>query len=207
MYNKSNPNLTKAPNKGTNNLKVAQAWQEFIGGDDSAFSLVYETYSKKMSDYGIAIGFCKELCKDAIQDVFCTICLSRKKLGHIENVEMYLLRCLKNRLFDIYKEEKRIRCINCDDVIIIDHDENVLNKITKKENLLLIKEETERLLKKLPPNHRKIILCRFNHNLKYSEIAAIMNMTPDAVKKQLYRSLKLMEQEVKSNSTNYYNTC
>ena len=176
---------------------MKQTWQEFIGGNDTAFSLVYNTYHTNMLAYGIAIGFCEHLCKDAVHDVFCTICHSKEKLGSVENVEAYLLHCLKNRLFDIYKERKKINCI-CSDSPIIDQDADSMGKIINEENQLLLNREVERLLKKINPKQRKVVYCRFHHNLKFNEIAVMMNMSPDAVKKMLYRTLRLMKQESKA---------
>lgn len=158
-----------------------------------------------MYAYGIAIGFCEHICKDAVQDVFCAICNSRNKLESVVNIESYLLHCMKNRLFDIYRNEKRMCCIDYDD-ISSSCEEFFLDQLIALENRHMMEKEVNRLLQKLPPKHRTIILCRFNNNLKYAEIASIMNMTSDAVKKQLYRSLKLMEQDIKPNISNYYIT-
>lgn len=181
---------------------MQKAWQEFIDGNDTSFSLIYNTYYKKMIAYGIAIGFCEHLCKDAVQDVFYTICHSRKKLGYVEKVESYLLHCLKNRLFDIYKIRKNIECL-CLENSIIDQDTDSIGKIINEENQLLIKGEIERLFKKLKPEQMEVVYCRFYNDLKFNEIAILMNMSTDAVKKLLYRTLKIMSKESKATSAAY----
>ena len=179
---------------------------ELVHSNNSTFSLIYETYKRKMHAYGIAIGFCEYLCHDAVHDIFSTLFTSKIKLEDIENLEIYLMHSMKNRLFDIYKEEKRKHSIDYMDNLTNYYEEGQADKLIAEENRQLMKEQVHRLLKKLPTKHRKMILCRFNYGLKYNEIAAIMNMTPDAVKKQIYRSLKLMKQEVEPYSTRYYNT-
>lgn len=164
--------------------------------DKLNLNLIYNKYYKKMYAYGIAIGFCEHDCKDAVQDVFCTICHSEKKIKNVENIEVYLLQCMKNKLYDIYNDDKKRRCI-CYDNSINNFEQNLSDEIIAKENKLLMRNEIDRLLKKLSPKHRKIVVCRYDLNLNFNEIAAIMNMTPGAVKKQLYRSLKLMRQKSK----------
>lgn len=159
-----------------------------------ALSSIYTAYYKKLYAYGVTIGFCEHVCKDAIQDVFCTICNSKKNLECIDSIEPYLLRCMKNNLFDIYKNQKKLNCINYNNNII-DTDLDSINKIISVENQISIKQEVERLLNDLKPRQRKIIYCRFYHNLKFDEIAVLMDMSADAVKKMLYRSLKQLEQE------------
>lgn len=171
-----------------------QNTHELVRSNVCEFSLVYETYRKRMYAYGLAIGFCENLCKDAIQDVFCSLYINRENLDHIEKIEPYLLHCLKNRLFDMYKEQKRMNC-TCYDNLIIDQDDDSIGKIINEENELLMKEEIERLLKRLNSKQKKIVYCRYHHNLKFDEIATVMDMSADAVKKMLYRSLKLLEQD------------
>ena len=168
----------------------------------TTFTTIYSTYYKKMYTYGIAIGFCEHLCKDAVQDVFCTIFNSKKSLDYVDNVESYLLHCMKNRLFDIYKERKKINCI-CHDNVIIDQEEDSMGKIINEENQEIIKKQIDRLLKKLESKQRKIVYCRFHHNLKFNEIGGLMDMSPDAVKKLLYRTLKTMRRESEAYSMGY----
>lgn len=177
-----------------------------INSDNSIFSSIYKAYRSKMFAYGISIGFCEYLCHDAVHDVFSTLFISKKTLDHIENLETYLMKCMKNRLFDIYKNERRKHSIDYDENTN-SYEEGLIDKLIAEENRQMMEKEVDRLLRKLPSKHRKIIVCRFNNNLKYDEIATIMNMTSDAVKKQLYRSLKLMEQEVKPSLIRCYNTC
>lgn len=176
------------------------AWCKFIEGNNDALALIYETYYKRMCAYGIAIGFCEYICKDAAQDVFCAICDSKGKLEHVDNVESYLLHCMKNRLFDIHNAEQKIICISCDN-LIVDQEANLIGKIINAEKQLLIKEELGRLYIKLNPKQKKVLFCRYFHNLKFKEIAVIMNMSPTAVKSLLYRTLKIMKQESEASST------
>ena len=178
----------------------------FTDTNNSAFSSIYNAYYSKMYAYGIAIGFCEHICKDAVQDVFCTIYANKEKLEQVDNVEAYLLHCLKNRLFDIYRNEKRKLLIDEEEVAKQYAEEGFMDKIIAEENSELMEKEVNRLLQKLPTRHRKIILCRYNYNLKFDEIAEVMNMNADAVKKQLYRSLKLLSQEGKTYTSSYYNT-
>ena len=148
-------------------IPINQTWLKFIEGDDTAFSQIYKAYYKKLHAYGLAIGFNEDICNDAIQDVFLNIFLSRKKINYIENVEFYLIRSLKNRLFDIYKIENKISKVNYDEIIIA-QEENVVERIINEENQLLVKEKVEKILKKLKPRHKRIIVtnqCQKEHNL------------------------------------------
>lgn len=169
------------------------AWQKFLKGDETSFSQFYGEYFKELFAYGIKLGFDKETCRDAIQDVFFNIYVSRNKLTRIRNIEFYLLHCMKNRLFDIYNEEIRIAKIDYREVVS-ENEQTIAEKLIKNEQQQLIQSEVTRLLKELPGKQRKIIYFRYNLNLNYHEIGAIMEMNPASVKKSLQRALKKMKE-------------
>lgn len=53
--------------------KSEEIWGEFLSkGDESSFAELYDYYSDKLFSYGISLGFEREICKDAVQDVFIT---------------------------------------------------------------------------------------------------------------------------------------
>lgn len=169
----------------------AGLWHSFLDGDDSAFSLIYEQFFSKLYAYGLKLGFNEETCKDAIHDVFYNIFLSRKNLRHVDNIEFYLLQSIRNRLFNTYNKEKNTDNIGLESAIL-DKDELIIERIIKNESELQIKETIEKLLLTLSPKQKKIIHYRYVLNLKYNEIAIIFDMSPDAVKKVVKRSLKKM---------------
>ncbi|SFK47964.1 RNA polymerase sigma factor, sigma-70 family [Porphyromonadaceae bacterium KH3CP3RA] len=167
------------------------SWKEFLQGDEKAFSSLYRSYFNELFAYGLKIGFDEEVCKDAIQDVFYRIYISRNQLTHIRNIESYLLHCLKNRLFDIHNLETKINHINYND-IILESENSVVEKIIEEETELQWESKIKQSLKTLPPKQRKIIYYHYQLNLSFDEIAALLDMTPEAVKKSTYRALQKM---------------
>lgn len=167
-------------------------------GENSAFSLLYEDFSPKLYNYAIKLGFNEEVSKDAIHDIFYAIFTSRKKLTHIENIEFYLLHCLKNRLFDLYRKEQVTNNLIHDE-IVLDSSEIIIEQIIKNEAEMQMKNTVNQLLQKLTQKQRKIIHYKYVLNLKYSEIAIIMEITPDAVKKIMQRALKTMRNDNKTS--------
>lgn len=171
-----------------------EAWLKFLEGDEISFSELYHAYFNELFAYALKIGFDEETCKDAIQDIFFKIYVSKSKLRHIQNIEFYLLHCLKNRLFDIYNKESKISEINYND-IITENDSNIIERIIKEERELQIENEIIQLLKILPPKQRKIIKYHYQLNLSHTEIGELLDLSPEAVKKSIYRSLKKMKEK------------
>ncbi len=81
---------------------INSTWQQFLeNGDETTFSVLYNCYVEDMYSYGISLGFQKEICKDAVQDVFYKLYISRKELCHITNGAAYIFKSYKHRLIDI----------------------------------------------------------------------------------------------------------
>lgn len=177
---------------------ILSSWRNFLKGDDSAFSLIYKEFFEGLYAYGLKLGFNEEVCKDAIHDVFYAVFTSRKKLGHVENIEFYLFHCLKNRLFDLYRGEGATDNLNHDE-IVLDSSEIIIEQIIKNEAEMQMKNTVNLLLKKLTQKQRKVIHYKYVLNLKYSEIAIIMDISPDAVKKMLRRALDTMRNDNKTS--------
>ncbi|MGI6572179.1 MAG: RNA polymerase sigma factor [Fermentimonas sp.] len=171
-------------------------WNNFLDGDTSAFSSIYKEFFEKLYVYGLKLGFNEEVCKDAIQDVFYTIFTSRKKLNHVENIEFYLFRCLKNRLLDQYSKEVTTDILNHDE-LILDSNEIIIEQIIKNEAEMQMKNTVNLLFKKLTKKQRKVIHYKYVLNLTYNEIAIIMDVSPDAVKKMVRRALDAMRNDDK----------
>lgn len=173
-------------------------WQNFLRGDNSAFSLIYKNFFKELYAYGLRLGFNEEMCKDAIHDVFYKVFISKKQLTNVENIEFYLLHSLKNRLFDLYREEKAIDSFSHDEVVR-DNSETIIEQIIKNEVEVQMKDTVNLLLQRLTLKQRKVIHYKYVLNLKYGEIAIIMDITPDAVKKMLRRALNTMRDDNKTS--------
>lgn len=169
---------------------VTNSWHSFIEGNDSAFDEIYSQYFTELFAYGIKLGFDNDSCKDAIQDVFFNIYTSKNKLKHIKNIEFYLLRCLKNKLFDFHANEIQLNNINENELLLPDNSLTIIDEIIHEEKQVLLKEKLNRILKILSPKQKKIIYYYYNLDLDYNEIALILNNSPESVRKTIYRSLK-----------------
>ncbi len=168
------------------------AWQKFLKGDESSFSQLYSEYFKELYAYGTRLGFDKEMCKDAIQDVFYAVYANRQRMSHIDNIEFYLLHALKNRLLSLYGKETKIQKVDYREVHLKQENDPV-DEIIHDEKQAHLKTKVKRLLEKLPPKQQKIIHYYYNLKLSYDEIAIALDMNVPSVKKSLYRALKKLQ--------------
>lgn len=171
-----------------------EAWIKFLQGDESSFPDIYHAYFGELFAYALKIGFDEETSKDAIQDVFFKIYVSKSKLTHIQNIEYYLLHALKNRLFDIYNLENRIHNLNYHD-LFIENENSIAEQIIIREKQTQMESEVAHLLQSLPSKQRKIIHYHFQLNLSFSEIGELLHISPETVRKSVYRAIKKLKEK------------
>ena len=57
--------------------------------------------AQDMYSYGMLFTTNSELVKDCLHDVFIKIHRNRKKLSQVDNIRLYLLKAMKNYLFNV----------------------------------------------------------------------------------------------------------
>ena len=166
-------------------------FSKFIEGDDEAFSFFYEFFINDLYAYGISLGGEKEVVKDAIQDLFLKIYFEEKNFSSIDHLKYFLLKSIKNRLYNIYKS-KAVSASTAisEDVLEFSIATTVLDEIIDEEDRTIIKQQVDALLLNLTARQKEAIYLRFIQELEYEEIAEIMNITQHAARKLISRSLK-----------------
>jgi RNA polymerase sigma factor (sigma-70 family) len=161
---------------------------------------IYRTYVHDLFTYALNLGFNREVSMDAIHDVFYKICLDEKRLRHVTNIRFYLLRALKNRLLNMYKQEKETSGlpveISTDDMPFTVH-VTIEEEIIQMEEDEKIRLKVEKLLAGLTDRQREIIHLRYMQKCDYDEIARLMQITPPACRKLLHNAIA----KLKKNSS------
>lgn len=171
-------------------------WKFFLEkGDQSSFSIIYNSHADDLFSYGISLGFQKESCKDAIQDTFYKLFISKDNLHHVENITAYIFKSFKHRLIDLTKKQTRGEAIeSVTDSFTINV--TVLDDIIDSENSAIIKEKVTSLLNKLTANQREVVYLKYMVGLEHKEIADILNIQEDSSRKLLYRAIEKLRKQV-----------
>lgn len=167
-------------------------WREFIEkGDEHSFSVIYNNRVDDLYSYGISLGFNKELCKDAIQDTFYKLYITREKLQHVENITAYLFMTFKHRLFDLNKVERRGESIDSVTDSFTIH-VTVLEEIIDLENSEIVKMKVTSMLNRLTVSQREIVYLKYMAGLQHREIAEMLGINEESARKLLYRAMEKM---------------
>lgn len=156
-------------------------------------------YVNDLYSYALHLGFEDETCKDAIHDVFCRLCANKDDLHAVRNMRFYLLRALKNRLLDIYKQRKETTELppeaEWQDIPFTIHI-TVEDKLIQSEEDEQNKTLLEEMLRPLTGRQREIIYLRYTQECDYEEIAQIMNITVHSCRKLFYKAITRMRGSV-----------
>ncbi|WP_299991546.1 sigma-70 family RNA polymerase sigma factor [uncultured Pontibacter sp.] len=175
-----------------------EVWSRFKAGSEDDFSLLYRHFAPIMLRYGNRITPDKELIRDCLQQVFFSLWKSRESIGSPANVQHYLLKSIRN---EIIKKNNRARLHdplpeNYHFELEDSHEQTLIQLQTAE----LTRERISELLSQLPARQREVIFLKYYANLKYEEIAAIMDIGQDSVYKTTYKAIARLQQLLQ-NST------
>lgn len=153
---------------------------------------LYNQCVNDLFTYGLYLGFDENTVKDAIHDVFVKITSESERLTDIDNIKFYLFRSLKNRLFDIYKKEKRHtqfdQIININERPFTIH-VNVEDLLIEKEEKQQIKNEIEQMLDALTSRQREIIYLRYVQEYDYEQISELLQISVHGCRKLVSKAI------------------
>jgi RNA polymerase sigma factor (sigma-70 family) len=142
----------------------------------------------------VNLGFDREVAMDAIHDVFYKICLDEKILSQVTNIRFYLLRALKNRLLNIYKQKREVTELpvegsRAEEEIPFSIHVTVEDMMIEAEEQEKIRLKVEQLLQTLTDRQREIIYLRYTQDCDYEEIAQLMHITVPACRKLIHKTI------------------
>lgn len=164
-------------------------WENFLCGDDEAYTYIYREYSQALYAYGMHFTSDKGLVEDCIQDVFIKIFQNRRHLQSTDNIKLYLFIALKNKLFNIFRKDIKYSQIDSlESVFAAEY--TIEDEIIENEREQFLNEKMIRMLEVLSPRQKEIIYYRFVEGLSYEEICQIMDMNYQSTQNLIQRSLK-----------------
>ena len=165
---------------------------EFLAGDDNAYSSIYKLYAKDLYSFGLSIHPNPGMIEDAIHDIFVEIYSNKQNLAKVENLKFYFMAAFRNRLFSLLKKQSfLVPIIDKETYELTERDcqEMWIEKESISEKELLVKN----LLSELNQNQREAIYHRFVEGHSLEEIALLMNINYQSAKNLIHRSIKKLK--------------
>ena len=132
----------------------------------------------------------KIINKDDVEDLTNNVYLSFAEQYHkIENLEFWLRRVLFLNFVNWYKKNKARKTIDINELYNLSEGKTNPGDSVDVQRILDI-------VNTLSEDKQRIIKLRFYEDLKFVEIAAILNRSEDAVKKMFYRTIKELKNKL-----------
>lgn len=164
-------------------------------GDQAAYTEIFKRYSKILINHAYKILENQDEANDVIQEVFLAIWNKRHELVITGSLSSYLYKSVKNRVLNHIAHEKVVSryADSISDFIEQDYVFADSNLREKELEAIIAKE-----IALLPEKMREVFLLRKVEELSYDEIALQLNITDKTAKQQVYNSLKILREKLKS---------
>ena len=176
-------------------------WNAFREGSESAFVALYSMYYRHLLNYGRRFGVDAATTEDAIHDVFIDLWNYRQTLIQPQSVQFYLLKTFRNRLVkQLTEQQRRSANVNVEEQFGLLPPEPSIEDRLLEEGLSQEQHEYIQLsFKALSPRQREVLYLRYFTELSYDEICAVMGITYNTARTQLYQALKALRKKMESS--------
>ncbi len=162
-------------------------------GDIDKMGLLYQRYNRQLYSFIFHMTRNREVSEDMVQNTFYKMLKYRNGFTGYGEFKTWMYHVARNTLNDHFRKVKRTPAQNSLEGFeeIISSEQFADEQLEKQHDLKIL----DMAMKNLSDENRELlVLCRFQE-LKYNEIATILNITEGAVKVRVHRALN----QLKSN--------
>lgn len=158
---------------------------QVANGKLDVLSILFDRYNVRIYNFFNKMLQDKMISEDLTQDVFVKILKYRKSYKE-GNFTSWIYTIARNIFSTHYQKQKKEQ-VNVSNVEI-KSDERVVTENNSEEI-----EHLHRVLQKLKPNERELIVMHRFQEIQYSQMAEILESTENAVKVKTHRALKKLK--------------
>lgn len=150
-------------------------------GEEDAFKLLVNTFSKKLLAYAISLTGNHSLAKDIVQEVFISTYEYRKKIDPNYPIQSFLFKTAYNKFINKYYEKKAEDKLKEKYLLTL---RSIVDDIKDDDFVQTIKR-IENSIENLPQKCRQIFILSKKEGLTNVEIAEYLKISPKTVEAQM----------------------
>jgi len=173
--------------QGANNHDII--FNQIKSGNKLAFNSLFDDFYTELCEFSFRIIGSKELAEEVVADVFANIWIKRDRIIITTSLRAYLYKSTKNMTIS-YLRKKKVETIPLDDILPFQASQN-----SDPEQNIVMKEKMasyENILSIIPNKSRIVFKMHRIDNLKYREIATILDISQKTVEKHMGKALKIL---------------
>ena len=162
---------------------------ELRDGNQQSASIIYDRYSKRLYNYFVKVSMDREAGYDLMQTTFYRMIKYRQTFKKDNKFESWIFRIARNVFNDHLKKNRVLTSdyIDVNQIDVVEKDEDRSGSVENEQKL-------QWALAKLPAESREILILSRFQDMKYEQIAKIMNLSVSAVKVKVHRSIKKLRE-------------
>ena len=159
--------------------------------DKVAFKALFNDYYQKLCDFSYMIIKRRDLSEEVVADVFSNLWIKRERIEIKTSLKAYLYKSTKNMTIS-YIRKRKLEYENLEYIILnkASGDLDPEQKIIQRENI----EAVHNILSIIPGKSKIVFKMHRIDNLKYREIAEILEISNKSVEKHMGKAIKIMSE-------------
>jgi RNA polymerase sigma-70 factor (ECF subfamily) len=164
-------------------------------GNEKAFAVLVERTWNNIFLQALTYLKSTQAAQDMVQDVFIKIWQNRKKLPDLESFDSFLFIIARNHIISALRKKTLFPLVPDD--LEIEEKNYLPDKALSQKNLAAL---IARGIDLLPQQQKKAYLLSRDQGLSHEEIAATMQVSKEAAKKNICRALNFLRTYLKTHS-------
>jgi len=150
--------------------------------DEDAFKQLFELYADRLFRFAKSLLKDRFLAEEAVSDVFYKVWLHRSSLENHTTIKAYLFKATYNTSLNYLDEVRRKKVVSLDEIDVdLGTDLCPESELINKE----LKEIIEAAIESLPPRCKMIYRMAKVEQMKYKEIAVLLEISVKTIDHQL----------------------
>jgi len=165
---------------GSNDILILR---KVASGDETAFKQLFMEWQPFLSSHIYRITESRELTEEIVQDIFLKIWQTRETLDKIENFKAYLVVISKNQALNVLRQRATMARQHRDWEMEQRKSDGPPDPHSIYYTLI------DEAINSLSARQREVYLLHRHERLKYSEIAARLNLSRETIKTHLQQAV------------------
>lgn len=168
-------------------------------GSKSAFLLIFDAYYHALGNYIYKITESRDVTADIVQETFIKVWEKREMFVDVDNFSSYLFILSKHQTLSYLRKIAKEKSNHLSWSKVFTEESYAMDAVTSTQEFTRIIEQS---VTKLPPQQQKVYQLGREQNLKYEEIATLMGVSKETVKKHMHLALTFLKKDVKEQINN-----
>lgn len=170
-------------------MKNEELISNFLTGDISAFNMLVRKNQDEIFNFLLKYTADREAARDIMQQVFILVYKKLKKLKEPKKFKSWLYTIAVNQAKNHFRRQRETTFSELSVRQEFDPGEEEKYSANNQSSNLIIKKA----LQSIPKEQRVVVIMKQYHNLKFTEIAFILNEPVNTVKARLYYGLSALK--------------